>query len=213
MLRQMERSAIQVMAKRGKNIRQIAGELGRSPTTISRALREPMDRVPAPRRRRSQVDPYRPHIERWLEEGLSVVRMLELARDDPDDPYTACHPVLPLLSFEVQSLDLAAVDQRHAPGDALTVESTEAVLKWKTYLQHLHVMVAGPYRHEAYTNIIFVDPEGVQLELATRGPGWDTTRDPEEVYIPPKEMLAPFRDEAEIELETWPEPITEITRT
>jgi len=26
-------------------------------------------------------------------------------------------------------------------------------------------------------------------------------------------MLAPFRDEAEIELETWPEPITEITRT
>ena len=88
MLRQMERSAIQVMTKRGKSIRQIARELGRSPTTISRALHEPVDRAPTPRHRRSQVDPYRPAIERWLEEGLSVVRMLELARSDPEQPYT-----------------------------------------------------------------------------------------------------------------------------
>src|SRR5712692_8552641 len=88
MLRQMERSAIHVMAKRGKSIRQIASELGRSPTTISRALQEPMDRVPGKRRRRSQVDPYRPRIEHWLEQGVSVVRMLELARSDPDEPYT-----------------------------------------------------------------------------------------------------------------------------
>jgi hypothetical protein len=38
MLRQMERSAIQVMAKRGKSQRQIAQELGRSRTTIARVL-------------------------------------------------------------------------------------------------------------------------------------------------------------------------------
>jgi len=88
MLRQMERSAIQVMAKRGKSIRQIASELGRSPTTISRVLHDPVDRAPTPRYRRSQVDPYRPQIEGWLEEGLSVVRMLELARNHPDAPYT-----------------------------------------------------------------------------------------------------------------------------
>jgi glyoxalase family protein len=94
---------------------------------------------------------------------------------------------------------------------ALTVESTDALLKWKTYLQHQHIMVAGPYRQEAYSNIIFVDPEGVQLELATRGPGWDQTHDPNELYIPPRELQAPFRDEEAIELETWPEPITEIT--
>ena len=88
MLRQMERSAIHVMAKRGKSIRQIAEEVGRSPTTISRVLREPLDQPPARRHRRSQVDPYREQIERWLEEGLPVVRMLELARSDPEQPYT-----------------------------------------------------------------------------------------------------------------------------
>ncbi len=69
MLRQMERSAIHLMAKRGKSIREIAAETGRSPTTISRVLREPLDQAPARGRRRSQVDPYREQIMRWLEEG------------------------------------------------------------------------------------------------------------------------------------------------
>ena len=87
MLRQMERSAIQVLAKRGQSARQIAATLGRSPTTISRVLREPVNRPPAPRRRRSQVDPYRTQIEGWLREGLTAVRMLELVRADPEQPY------------------------------------------------------------------------------------------------------------------------------
>jgi transposase len=84
----MERSAIHLMAKRGKSIRQIAEDLGRSPTTISRVLHEPVDRPPSPRRRSSQVDPYREHIIGWLEEGLPVVRMLELARSEANQPYT-----------------------------------------------------------------------------------------------------------------------------
>ena len=87
MLRQMERSTIHLMAKRGKSLRQIAEDVGHSPTTIARVLREPLDHRPTPRRRRSQVDPYRLRIERWLGEGLTVVRMLELARADPDQPY------------------------------------------------------------------------------------------------------------------------------
>lgn len=87
MLRQMERSAIHLMAKRGKSIRQIAEELGRSPTTISRVLHDPVDRPPSPRRRSSQVDPYREHIIGWLDAGLPVVRMLELARSDANQPY------------------------------------------------------------------------------------------------------------------------------
>jgi len=33
----MERSAIHVMAKRGKSIREIAAEVGHSPTTVARA--------------------------------------------------------------------------------------------------------------------------------------------------------------------------------
>jgi transposase len=83
----MERSAIQVMAKRGKSIRQIAAELGRSPTTIARALKEPVDQHPSKRRRRSNVETYRPQIERGIGEGLSNVRILELARSDPAQPY------------------------------------------------------------------------------------------------------------------------------
>jgi len=87
MLRQMERSAIHVMAKRGKSQRQIAQELGRSRTTIARVLKEPVEPHPTKRRRQSKVECYRPQIERWIEEGLSIVRMVELARADPAQPY------------------------------------------------------------------------------------------------------------------------------
>jgi transposase len=84
----MERSAIQVLHKRGKSIRQIAAAVGHSPTTVARVLQEPVTRTPRRRRRRSQVDPYRERIVGWLQEGLSAVRMLELVRADPDHPYT-----------------------------------------------------------------------------------------------------------------------------
>jgi transposase len=88
MLRQMERSTIQYLVKRGVSQRQIAKDLGRSRATIARVLRDPVDRRPSPRRRRSQVDPYRPQIAQWLAAGLPVVRMLELARADTERPYT-----------------------------------------------------------------------------------------------------------------------------
>jgi transposase len=88
MLRQMERSTIQVLAKRGKSIRRIAEEVGRSPTTVARVLGEPVDRPPTVRRRRSQVDPYREQICQWITERLSTVRMLELVRAGPEQPYT-----------------------------------------------------------------------------------------------------------------------------
>src|SRR5215211_1945123 len=93
MLRQMERSTIHLLAKRGRSIRQIAAELGRSPTTISRVLQEPVDRPPAQRHRRSKVAPYRPQIERWVRAGLTAERMLELARADPGRPYAGGHSV------------------------------------------------------------------------------------------------------------------------
>src|SRR3712207_7164010 len=87
MLRQMERSTVHVLAKRGHSIRQIATALGRSPTTIARVLHEPVDRTPTRRQRASMLDCYRPQIEAWVERGLTAVRMLELLRNDPDRPY------------------------------------------------------------------------------------------------------------------------------
>jgi len=83
----MERSAIQVMAKRGKSIRRIAAELGRSPTTIARVLKEPVEQPSSKRRRRSNVEAYRPQIERGICDGLSNIRILESARTDPAQPY------------------------------------------------------------------------------------------------------------------------------
>jgi transposase len=50
-------------------------------------LKEPVDQPPAKRRRRSKVDAYRPPIEHGIGDGLSNVRILELARADPAQPY------------------------------------------------------------------------------------------------------------------------------
>ena len=87
MLRQMERSLIQLLHKRGRSQRQIAEELGHSRTTVARVLIEAVDRQPTCRPRRSKVDPYREQIRQWVQAGLSGVRMLELARTTSEPPY------------------------------------------------------------------------------------------------------------------------------
>ena len=93
MLRRMERSAIHLLHKRGKSQREIAAELGRSRTAVARALSERVDRQPAGRRRASRVDPFREQIAEWLKRGLSGVRMMELAREEPEHPYQGCASV------------------------------------------------------------------------------------------------------------------------
>lgn len=89
----MERSTIHLLHKRGKSQREIASELGRSRAAVARALNEPVDRQPSARRRKSSVDAFREQIAEWLSQGLSGVRMLELAREDPDHPYGGCGSV------------------------------------------------------------------------------------------------------------------------
>ena len=89
----MDRSAIHLLHKRGKSLRAIAAELGHSKTTIARALSEPVDQRPSRRARVSLVDPWRSQIAEWLRQGLSGVRMVELARDDPQQPYRGCDSV------------------------------------------------------------------------------------------------------------------------
>src|SRR3989442_15060644 len=83
----MERSTVHLLHKRGKSQREIASELGRSRSAVARALSEPVDRQPSARRRKSNVDPFREQIADWLKQGLSGVRMMELAREDLDHPY------------------------------------------------------------------------------------------------------------------------------
>ena len=89
----MERSTIHLLHKRGKSQREIASELGRSRSAVARALSEPVDRRPSGRRRKSSVDAFREQIAEWLKQGLSGVRMMELAREDPEHPYSGCGSV------------------------------------------------------------------------------------------------------------------------
>jgi transposase len=89
----MERSTIHLLHKRGKSQREIAFELGRSRSAVARVLSEPVDRQPSGRRRRSSVDAFREQIAEWLKQGLSGVRMMELAREDPEHPYGGCGSV------------------------------------------------------------------------------------------------------------------------
>ena len=42
----MERSTVHLLHKRGKSLREIASELGRSKSTVARALSEPVDLQP-----------------------------------------------------------------------------------------------------------------------------------------------------------------------
>lgn len=111
MLRQMERSTIQLLAKRGKSQRAIARELGYSRTTVARALDAPVDRQPAPRRHPSHTDPFHSRIRDWLKAGLTGVRMLELARSDPDQPYSGGRSVFTDAVRRIRrELDRAAAD-------------------------------------------------------------------------------------------------------
>ncbi len=86
---------------------------------------------------------------------------------------------------------------------ALTVGSMDALLQWKTWLQHHHLLVAGPFDHQAYRSIVFTDPDGVVLEIATAGPGWQNLREGND-FIPRSNGLA---------AETWPEPVTDISES
>jgi predicted transcriptional regulator len=82
-----------LLHKRRKSQREIASELGRSRSAVARALGEPVDRQPSARRRKSSVDAFREQIAEWLKQGLSGVRMMELAHDDPEHPYRGCGTV------------------------------------------------------------------------------------------------------------------------
>jgi transposase len=127
MLQQMERSAIKLLAQRGKSQREIAKELGRRRTTVARALAEPVDQAPARRRRPSHVDPYRAQIEQWIGEKLTAVRMLELARSDPDHPYTGGRSVFGEMVRRIRlEMDRASADVpirfEGLPGEYLQVD-------------------------------------------------------------------------------------------
>jgi glyoxalase family protein len=98
---------------------------------------------------------------------------------------------------------------------ALQVADYDGLLKWKRRLTDLGLEVDGPLDRHYFKSIYFNDPDGTILEIATVGPGWTIDEAPDALgtkYLPPPaEMVVNNRDEARIKVETWPEPMPEIT--
>ncbi len=97
---------------------------------------------------------------------------------------------------------------------ALQVGNYTGLLKWKRFLTDRGIAVQGPYDRHYFKLISFRDPDGVQLEIATVGPGWTVDEAPGQVgheFRPtPVEVASANRDPKNLDLETWPEPIPAI---
>ena len=83
----MERSTIHYLKQKGWTNSQIAKAVGCHRDTVRRILREPVDHQPEPRQRTSQIAVFDGAINGWLDQNLSVRRMLEMARIHPEHPY------------------------------------------------------------------------------------------------------------------------------
>lgn len=98
---------------------------------------------------------------------------------------------------------------------AMTVADTDGLLKWKRRLTDLGIAVTGPLDRHYFCSIYFRDPDGVILEIATRGPGWTIDEAPDQLGTehrdPPPAMVVRNRDEERIAATTWPEPVPQIT--
>jgi glyoxalase family protein len=98
---------------------------------------------------------------------------------------------------------------------ALQVAEGEGLLKWKRRLTDLGLLVTGPLDQHYFQSICFSDPDGVLLEIATRGPGWAidkaADRPGHKQGEPPREMVIRNPDETRRTSETWPEPVPDIT--
>jgi glyoxalase family protein len=94
---------------------------------------------------------------------------------------------------------------------AFETQDRETLLRWKRWLTDSGIPVTGPYDRVYFQSIYFTDPDGLILEIATRGPGWTLDEAPDalgsEVKLPPPETTANRRDEAAIAADTWPNPI------
>jgi len=98
---------------------------------------------------------------------------------------------------------------------ALAVADYEGLLKWKRRLVDLGLNVNGPLDRHYFTSIYFNDPDGVILEIATKGPGMAIDEEPGFLGMkyrqPPADMVVRNRDEERIRITTWMDPVEEIT--
>jgi len=128
MLRYMDRSTIHYLKQKGWTNTQIGQFVGHHRDTIAKVLREPLDKGPVPRERTPQAAVFKGQIEGWLDQGLSVQRMLELAHEDPDHPFAGSDAafynyVRPLRAARAAlSVNAVAVRFEGLPGELLQID-------------------------------------------------------------------------------------------
>jgi len=128
MLRYMDRSTIHYLKQKGWSNTQIGAFVGHHRDTIAKVLREPLDKDPAPRARTPQAAAFKGHIEGWLDQGLNVQRMLELAHEDPAHPFTGSDAafynyVRPLRAARAAlAVNAVAVRFEGLPGELLQID-------------------------------------------------------------------------------------------
>ena len=98
---------------------------------------------------------------------------------------------------------------------AFITESADSQLKWKRWLLDHGIPVTGPYDRNYFTSIYFEDPDGLILEIATRGPGW-TVDEPAgtlgtAIVHPPPELTRAGRNEEAVARLVSPSPVAELT--
>lgn len=126
-LRYMDRSTIHYLKQRGWTNTQIAAFVGHHRDTIARALKEPVDQQPIVRPRTPRAAPFAAQIAGWLDEGLSVRRMLELARADAAHPFLGSdgafyHYVRPLRAARRALPAQVVVRFEGLPGELLQID-------------------------------------------------------------------------------------------
>lgn len=84
---QLDRSAVKALRRRGRKKTEIAEELGCNRKTVDRILESPTEKTYQREGAGSQVDRFKPDIERWLDASVPVERMLELVREVQEEPY------------------------------------------------------------------------------------------------------------------------------
>jgi glyoxalase family protein len=80
---------------------------------------------------------------------------------------------------------------------AFTVAGEAAQRRWISRLRRLGVSTSGPRNRTYFRSVYFLDPDGLTLELATRGPGFavdePADRLGERVIPPPSDFVDPLR--------------------
>ena len=123
----MERSTIYYLKQKGWTNTQIAKMVGCHRDTVRKVLSKPVDQEPAPRNRQSGIAVFEGQINGWLEEHLSVRRMLELARSDEEHPYQGgdaafYNYVQPLRQAWMMQVAEVAVRYEGLPGELLQID-------------------------------------------------------------------------------------------